>query len=134
VRGSTIRGRYILDTNIISAILAGDESLREHLEMAEELYVPVIALGEWHYGSMNSPRTVENLARIGLMLEQLTVIPSDVETAFHYGTIMKALWDIGRPIPENDIWIAALAIQHDMTLVTLDEHMDHVTGMKRGRW
>jgi tRNA(fMet)-specific endonuclease VapC len=64
----------------------------------------------------------------------LPVLLCDVDVAWRYGEVKKLLRDKGRPIPENDIWIAAIALKHDLTLATRDVHFGEVTGLKTAAW
>ena len=121
-----MNGRFLLDTNIIIAFFAEDRSVREHMEQAEEVFVPSIVLGELYFGAWKSGRALQNLERIDKFAARNTVLACDRDTARHYGVIKNVLREKGRPIPENDIWIAAIAQQYDLTLVTRDEHFREV--------
>jgi len=127
-------GRYLLDTNIIIALFADDTAVKENLAKAEEAFVPSIAIGELCYGARKSTRVQENLARIDEFAASSVVSECDTDTARRYGEIKNALRLKGRPIPENDIWIAAIAFQHDLTLVTRDEHFDEIENLKVATW
>jgi tRNA(fMet)-specific endonuclease VapC len=127
-------GRYLLDTNIIIALFANDTAVKENLAKAEETFVPVITIGELYYGAWKSLRVQENVTRIDEFAAQSVVLGCDTNTARHYGQIKNALRLKGRPIPENDIWIAAIALQHDLTLITRDEHLKDIEGLKVTVW
>jgi len=129
-----MNGRFLLDTNIIIAFFAEDRSVREHMEQAEEVFVPSIVLGELYFGAWKSGRAGQNLERIDKFAARNTVLACDRETARHYGVIKNVLREKGRPIPENDIWIAAIARQYDLTLVTRDEHFREVGQLKVEVW
>lgn len=127
-------GRYLLDTNIIIALFAGDEAVIEHLREADEVFVPVIAVGELYYGARRSQRRDANLASVDKFLRQNSILNCDIESASRYGEIKDALRKLGRPIPENDLWIAALAKQHNLHLVSRDEHFATIEDLALVKW
>ena len=69
-----------------------------------------------------------------LVIQQSIVLPIDLDTTFHYASIRNELRQKGRPIPENDLWIAALAIQYGLRIVSRDLHFDEVGGIDRVAW
>lgn len=113
-------GRYLLDTNIIIALFADEKTVKSSLAKADEVFAPSFAIGELCFGAWKSGRPMENLARIDEFVANNVVLGSDAETARRYGEVKNALRLKGRPLPENDIWIAAIAFQHDLTLITRD--------------
>jgi tRNA(fMet)-specific endonuclease VapC len=127
-------GRYLLDTNVVIALFAGEVAVTDRLSDAEEVFVPTIVLGELYYGAHKSQRPQENLARIEECAARSVVLGCDSETARRYGRMKNRLRQKGRPIPENDIWIAAIARQHDLTLVARDTHFGEVDGLKVEAW
>lgn len=127
-------GRFLLDTNVVIALFAGDAAVQQHLEQAEEVFVPSIVLGELYFGARKSGRVKENLARIDEFATNSSVLACDTDTAKEYGVIKNALREKGRPIPENDIWIAAIARQYELILVTRDTHFDEVEGLEVEVW
>jgi tRNA(fMet)-specific endonuclease VapC len=127
-------GRYLLDTNIIIALFADEASVRTNLAQADEVFIPSIATGELYYGARKSGRTQENLARVDELVANSAVLGCDAETARRYGEVKNGLRLKGRPLPENDIWIAALALQHNLTLVTRDAHFQEVENLQAVTW
>ncbi len=127
-------GRYLLDTNILIALLADEMSVKEKLAQAEEVFIPSIAIGELYYGAWKSQRVQENLARIDELAGESVVLGCGLEVARRYGEIKNALRIKGHPIPENDLWIAAIALEHTLTLVTRDAHFDEVDDLKTVVW
>ncbi|MBH8563731.1 type II toxin-antitoxin system VapC family toxin [Nostoc sp. CENA67] len=115
-------GRYLLYTNIIIALFADEAVIKNNLAQADEVFISSIAIGELCYGARKSGRPQENLARVDELVANSTVLGCDAETARQYGEIKNKLRLKGRPLPENDIWIAALALQYGLTLVTRDGH------------
>ncbi|MEO0538877.1 MAG: type II toxin-antitoxin system VapC family toxin [Cyanobacteria bacterium P01_A01_bin.123] len=127
-------GSYLLDTNIIIGLFAGQASIINHLQKSDEVFIPSIALGELHYGARKSGRVQQNLERIEEFVADVIIIDCNAATARHYGDVKNRLRVKGRPLPENDIWIAALALQYGLVLVTRDAHFQHVEGLQTVRW
>lgn len=124
----------ILDTNALSALFGGDRSIAQALEEEDRHHLPVIVIGEYRYGLTRS-RDRGRLGRLlDLLIHHSIVLPIEVETTAHYAALREELRLMGRPIPENDLWIAALARQHDLPVVTRDDHFDHVPGLRRVNW
>jgi tRNA(fMet)-specific endonuclease VapC len=129
-----MNGRFLLDTNIIIALFAQDASVLQNLSVAAEVSVPCVVLGELYYGAQKSTRVLENIARLDAVAAGATVLSCDAETARHYGQVKDALRAKGRPVPENDLWIAALAFHHALTLVSRDSHFEQIDGLPREAW
>lgn len=127
-------GSYLLDTNIIIALFASEEVVRGSFAQAGEVFVPSIVVGELYYGARKSVRTTENLSRIDELVAESAMMVCDAETAQHYGEVKNKLRLKGRPLPENDIWIAALALQHNLTLVTRDAHFQEIENLQVVAW
>jgi len=128
-------GKVLLDTNIVIAIFAEETPVLERLAAAEEVFVPAVALGELYYGARKSGRAETNLARIDEFAVAAAILGCDTLTAQQYGRIKNDLRAKGRPIPENDIWIGAVAIQHDLAVATRDhDHFSQVLGLSVEVW
>jgi tRNA(fMet)-specific endonuclease VapC len=127
-------GRYLLDTNIVIALFGMDQVVVTRMKAAEGIFVPITVIGELCYGAEKSARRKENVDKIRSFAGASTILPCDTETSFIYGQVKNALRQSGRPIPENDIWIASVARQHRLTLVSRDEHFSHVAGLVLERW
>jgi len=91
-------------------------------------------LGNCNFGAQKSGQAKENLARIDEFASDSVVLGCDTQTARRYGEIKYTLQAKGRPIPENDIWIAAIALQHDLTLVTRDAHLGEIASLSTAAW
>ena len=124
----------ILDTNALSAAADREPAALEVVASAERLAVPVIVLGEYRLGIAQSRRrtTYENWLR--QWIATVTVLDIDEETTHHYAAIGLELKTMGKPIPANDLWIAALCRQHGLPLVSRDRHFDVVAGVRRIDW
>jgi tRNA(fMet)-specific endonuclease VapC len=127
-------GKFLLDTNIVIAIFAEDLSVQKHIARAGEIFIPAIVIGELFFGAFKSGRPKANSARIENFAAVNAVLACDIGTGREYGRIKKLLHKKGRPIPENDIWIAALAREHGLTLVSRDEHFQQIDELKRAEW
>lgn len=120
--------RVALDTNRLSDLFLGDAELSEQLESCDEVWVPLIVLAEIKAGFYGGSRQVRNEAALKRFLTTATVrilIPAR-ETADHYARLFVQLRQAGTPIPDNDLWIAALALEHDLTLITRDSHFERI--------
>jgi len=129
-----IGNRILLDTNIISAWLKGEKSLANKIDEAEDVYIPVVVLGELYYGAQYSTQIHTNISNIEKLVARYDVLNTNSETAALYGIIKASLRKKGKPIPENDIWIAGIARQHNLTLVTRDRHFNEVDGIATTKW
>jgi tRNA(fMet)-specific endonuclease VapC len=127
-------GRYLLDTNIIIALFASEASVINNLAQADEIFISIIALGELYFGARKSGRSEKNLERIEEFAASSTIIECDASTARQYGDVKNKLRIKGRPLPENDVWIAALALQYGLTLVTRDAHFQEVESLQAISW
>jgi tRNA(fMet)-specific endonuclease VapC len=123
-----------LDTNIVIALFAQDANVLQQLGQAAAVFIPSIVLGELYYGAQKSARSEANVQRVTEFAAQSAVLVCDTETAQHYGQTKDRLRAKGRPLPENDIWIAALAMQHGLTLVSRDAHFQEVEGLSVVAW
>ena len=127
-------GRLLLDTNIVIAFLGNDRNVVESTGRADEVYVSATVAGELYYGAVNSGKVDENLERLIDFLDSISLLPCDAVTARLYGEIKCALRRKGKPIPNNDIWIASTAHQHSLTVVTRDTHFNEVDDLQTIHW
>lgn len=125
---------YILDTNAAIARIQQESTLIALLEDAERIYLPVIVVGELRYGAEKSQRKEENLANVDALVEQATVLECDLATTKEYGAIRYQLERKGQKIPVNDLWIAAIAQQYNLTIITRDKHFDNVESIDTLAW
>ncbi len=124
----------ILDTNAVSALADGDSALARVLADVARFTLPVIVIGEFRFGmarSRHRPRYEQWLASL---VTVSTVADVDLDTAAYYARLRDELRTAGRPIPSNDTWIAALAVQHGLPVVSRDEHFDQVDQVRRIQW
>ena len=124
----------ILDTNAISAFFEDVPAVCLAVGGSEVLAVPSIVLGEYRFGLSGSRLRAELEAKLGRLERLSDVLCVDAETARHYAAIRRELKDAGTPIPDNDLWIAALVRQHGLPLLSNDAHFDHVKDLTRIGW
>ena len=124
----------ILDTNAVSALFAGATALDDVLARRSRHHLPVVVIGEYRFGILRSrSRSQLESAFTGLIRESI-ILGVDETTAEIYARVKDELRTKGLPIPANDVWIAALALQHDQPVVSRDEHFDSVSGVARIGW
>jgi tRNA(fMet)-specific endonuclease VapC len=124
----------ILDTNAVSALLAGDSALGDVLSADERHHLPVIVIGEYRFGLLGSKQSGPLRGLLETLIRESVVLPVDEKTAAVYAQVRDELRQKGKPIPENDLWIAALARQHRQPVVTRDSHLDEVSELRRVGW
>ena len=118
----------LLDTSVVidhfRGVLRLDQMLNEGA-----LYLPTVVLGELYYGAFRSAYREKQLEQVRRFLPAVVVLGTDAHTSEVYGGIRSELAGAGRPIPENDIWIAALSRQHRLPLATRDQHFGRIAGI-----
>jgi tRNA(fMet)-specific endonuclease VapC len=127
-------GRYLLDTNIVIALFASDPSVQRHISEAEEIFIPATVIGELFFGAFNSTQQEKNISRIEEFAQFNAVLSCGLATGKEYGCIKALLKRRGTPVPENDIWIAAVALEHDLTLVSRDQHFNGIDRLRKMSW
>jgi tRNA(fMet)-specific endonuclease VapC len=119
----------LLDTSVMVAILRGNRDLSPLIADEDETFLSAVVLGELYVGALRSQKIEANLQEIDALASRSTVLVCDQKTAREYATIRDALRSKGRPIPENDIWIAATAVRYGLNLVARDGHFSEVAGL-----
>lgn len=130
----TLNGSFLLDTNILIAFLNGHTAISNRFAVLPALNIPVIAAGELLYGARNSARAHENLPRYQAFIATCRLLDVSGASAEIYSRIKLELKLKGRPIPENDVWIAALALEHGMVLVTRDHDFSYLDDLVVQNW
>lgn len=125
---------FLLDTNIVIGLFSNDPVIVDKISVSKEIYIPVIVIGELYFGATQSTKRDENKNRIKALIENSNILYCTPTTGSFYGTIKATLKSKGNPIPENDIWIAAIAKEHNLALVTRDKHFDFVEGISLAKW
>lgn len=124
----------IIDTNALSAFVDGEPEVGAILSLQQRAAIPVIVLGEFRYGISGSRyrETYEEWLKANLRdFDLLAITP---ETTLPYAALRATLKRLGRPIPANDAWIAALAMQHRLPILSRDAHFDAVPDLQRTGW
>ena len=124
----------ILDTNAISAIGDKDKALLALLAKTELLYLPVVTLAEYRFGLLGSRRPEIGEKLIDGLEKTIPILELSNKTALYYATIAHELKIAGYPIPQNDIWLAALAREHRQPILSKDKHFDRVIRITRIDW
>jgi predicted nucleic acid-binding protein len=124
----------ILDTNAVSAIGRKDPYILPVLQGHPALFVPAIVVGEYRFGILGSRKQHETTAWFNTFLQRVQVLNVTEETSERYANVCHALKEAGTPIPQNDAWIAAIALQHSLPLLTRDAHFDRIAGLRRIHW
>lgn len=124
----------ILDTNALSAVVDDQPGITDALGRADVVAIPVIVLGEYQFGIAQSQRRQDHERWLRLSLPAYRVLEVTGDTARSYAEIRLELKITGKPIPSNDLWIAALCRQHGMPVLSRDRHFDLVTGLQRLTW
>lgn len=120
--------RVALDTNRYVDLCKGVDETIEILEQADEILMPFAVLGELRAGFAHGRREAENerVLRRFLLKDGVRVLFPDDQTTHHYASVFRQLRKQGTPIPTNDMWIAALVLQHNLVLHARDKHFDHL--------
>jgi len=116
--------KVMLDTSAYSAYLRGSTEVKQALQEADEIYLNPVVLGELYAGFARGNREKKNrdILKEFLASPRVQVAVLDEETAERYSAIITYLWTKGMPIPTNDLWIAATAMQYGLKLITTDVH------------
>jgi len=126
--------RVALDTNRLTDLFQGDAALAERLGLCDEVWIPLVVLAEIKAGFLGGTERHRNEILLRKLLSKTTVgvLLPDRETAEHYARLFVQLKRAGTPVPDNDLWIAALALQHDLLLITRDRHFKNIPQLPRG--
>ncbi len=125
-----VSGKLAIDTNAVIAYRKGIDEVCAIIDGVEILFLPAIVLGELLYGAINSKQSKENKKAIYDFLENSVLLPVDEAICNRYSTIRFYLKQAGNPIPENDIWIAAICLEYNIPLLTRDKHFEKVSELK----
>ena len=123
-----------LDTNIVIEVFSGNKAIADKINEAGTFYISSIVLGELYVGINRVANKPKHLKKLQDFLNLCAVIEITAATAAFYGEISAALFKKGKPIPSNDIWIAATARQHNLILITRDQHFYEVEDITIEKW
>lgn len=118
--------KILLDTNFYAAFCKGDEHAAQAIQQARMVFLPFAALAELRAGFLCGTKARQNEKNLTIFLNSIRVevLYPDEGTTHHFASIFAQLRLLGKPIPTNDLWIAALAVQHDLILCSRDKHFD----------
>ena len=125
-----MNGNYLVDTSVIIALLKGDVRAVELFDQADRIFIPAIVVGELFYGAQNSTKKQENMRIFRDFLSQYEIAGIDFSVAQEYGEIKSQLKKGGINVPENDLWIAAIAKSNQYTLISFDGHFVKINGLQ----
>jgi tRNA(fMet)-specific endonuclease VapC len=123
-----------LDTNALSDFAAGSDALGDALMPFRSLVLPVTVLGEYRFGLLGSKKRARLEEWLDQLLSEVRVLETTARTSAEYARVRHQLRTAGTPIPENDVWIAAVAIEHRLPLATRDKHFKIVKGLEILDW
>jgi tRNA(fMet)-specific endonuclease VapC len=131
-----MNGKILLDTSIAVWWLRGGDRFRAFAQRFadDRALLPLIVVGEMLYGARRHHAPEEEQKRVLAFTGQFSLIGISFATADRYATLRADLSRAGTPIPENDIWIAALALEHNVALATHDRHFQLVPGLRLETW
>jgi tRNA(fMet)-specific endonuclease VapC len=120
--------RVALDTNRYVAFAKGDPETQAVLKRANQIFLPLIVMAELRAGFQAGSRSADNERNLTQFINspRVTIVYPDDDTTHHYARLYAQLRRQGTPIPANDIWIAALVIQHELYLFARDRHFNHI--------
>ncbi len=123
--------RILIDTNIYSHALRGTQEVVETLRFVNEISISAISIGELLSGFKGGNREKTNRKYLAQFLDspRVRVLAVDDETAEFYAELLDQLKKAGRPIPTNDLWIGAVAMQHGLKLYSKDHHFAGIPGL-----
>ncbi|MCF6311592.1 MAG: type II toxin-antitoxin system VapC family toxin [Verrucomicrobiales bacterium] len=123
--------RILIDTNAYTAFMLGQKDVVTTLSFAQEIFISPTVMGELLAGFKNGSQEKKNRTELDAFLDIQNVTEIDInsETAEFYAEVYRALRKKGKPIPSNDLWIAASALQHGLAICTLDAHFSLIDGL-----
>ncbi|MGV3719307.1 MAG: type II toxin-antitoxin system VapC family toxin [Actinomycetota bacterium] len=127
-------GRAAIDSNAYVALCTGDVQVASMIGSLQSVCLPVVVLGELLYGAGASSRTAENLRKVREFAQKCALLDINADVAERYATLKLELRAAGKPIPDNDLWIAALCLEAGIPLITRDCHFAHLTTLSICSW
>lgn len=125
-----MNGKISIDTDIAIKFLNGDKTIDSFLSQYSEFFLPVIVVGELIFGALNSKHPEQNLARHKKLIQRARLLEITETTADIYARTRLILKKNGKPIPENDLWIASVCIENKVTLISNDRHFRYIDSLR----
>lgn len=129
-----MNGNIALDTSVVIRYLNGNQEIVNNVVQFSTIILPVNVVGELIFGAENSGKKLKNLTKYFQFIDACIVLPMGRKTAEIYAQTRLNLKQKGKPIPENDIWIAAQCIENNWTLATCDSDFTYVDGLSMKQW
>ena len=126
--------KYLLDTNIVIAYSKKERIIVDRIKSLHDINISCITLGELYFGANLSAYKESNYNKIKEFLSETNLFDITSYTAYEYALIKAKIRSIGKPLPDNDLWIAAIAQEHNMTIVTRDKHFLELDFIKTEIW
>jgi tRNA(fMet)-specific endonuclease VapC len=127
-------GSRSVDTNVLVRLLNGEPGLAEKFDSAGEIFVCPVVVGELLFGARNSARVTENVGKVEALIADLSKLDWTWRVSERYAEAKLRLRHLGRPIPENDIWIASFALAYGLKIIARDSHFDGIEGLTVESW
>ncbi len=125
---------YLLDTNIVIDVFSGNRDIADKIHQLDTFFISATILGELYVGINRVVNRAKHLKKLIDFLTLCDVALINTRTSEIFGEVSAKLYNKGKPIPSNDIWISATAIQYDFTLVTRDKHFHEIEMLKVEKW
>jgi tRNA(fMet)-specific endonuclease VapC len=124
----------IVDMNAVSDFWRRVPQVMAHFDNPQTVFVPSVVIGELYYMALNSARKAENLERLDAFSSRYPILRPDADTEFLYGYVVYRLKQRSLIIPDHDAWIAAAALQFDLSVLSRDKHLTYVNEIKVISW
>ena len=124
----------LLDTNIIIEVFDGNKAIADKIDKLSTFYISSVVLGELYIGINRVVNKEKHLKKLQNFLQLCFVLNVDSTTAIYYGEIIAKLYQNGKPIPTNDVWIAATSQQYELKLITRDKHFKEIANLEIENW
>lgn len=124
----------LLDTNIIIEVFDGNRNIADKIDKLPSFYISSVVLGELYIGVNRVVNKEKHLGKLQAFLQLCSILNADSTTAWYYGKIVATLYKKGKPLPTNDVWIAAVAQQYNLTVITRDKHFKEIENLEIENW
>jgi tRNA(fMet)-specific endonuclease VapC len=118
--------KCLLDTSVVIHAFKNNNTVVERLDAILDIYIPIEVVGELYFGAYRSSNPIKHISQLESFLPNCNILLPDKMTADIYGKTKAKLMSKGKPIPENDIWIGALALQHNLPVFITDAHFTEI--------
>jgi len=126
--------KYLADTNILIAFINNEQKIVEKFNLIDEIYVSCISIGELFLGANLSMKKDKNIFLINSLLACCKMYDINLQTAKFYAKIKADLRQIGKPIPDNDMWIVATALENNLVIASRDKHILNLNNISSEKW